>query len=330
MAGMKRPVAEILDAVRARLAQSGMPDADARSVAEHLVEADLWGRTGHGVNARLRSMVARLQERGNGAAPWGLAVDRGSAVRLDGQGAEGYLLLVRAADLAVERARAHGLALVGVSNTTHTGMLGFATFRIASAGFVGLAFTHCCPLMAPTGGAAKLLGTNPFSAAFPHAPEPIVIDLSPAAITYGEVGMRRERGEVLPPGVAVDAEGEPTTDPAAALAGALLPVAGGKGTALAVAVQLLAGALTGAAAIPRPQVDYGLLCLAIAPDILRGDGGYADAVREFVDAFKRVPPAAGQPPPRLPGAAALSRRAQGLREGLEVDDDLWQFLQGKT
>lgn len=323
---MKRPVPEILDAVSACLVRHGLPPDDAAAVARHLVEADMWGRAGHGANLRLRPICEKLKQRGGESPRTRIAVDRGSAVRIAANGELGYLMLVRGAELAIERVSKHGLAVVGVSGTVHTGMLGYSTFLIARAGFVGIAFAHCCPMVLPFGGAGKLLGTNPLSFAFPRKPYPVLVDTATSAVTWGDCREKVARRQPIEPGCAVDADGNPTTNPAKALEGALLPFAGAKGTALATAIQLMSGVLTGAAPVPAPQQDYGFVCIALQPDLLRGDGGYEAALDEYVMALDAVPSQEFRKGPRLPGARAFAMREKTLAEGLNMDDGLWNDL----
>ncbi|MFC1461849.1 Ldh family oxidoreductase [Verrucomicrobiota bacterium] len=323
---MKRPVTEILNAVSACLARHGLVPDDAAAVAEHLVEADMWGRAGHGVNLRLKQICEKLDQRGGESPRTRIAKDCGSAVRIDADNELGYLMIVRGAELAIDRVSKHGLAIVGVSCTTHTGMLGYSTFLVARAGFVSIAFSHCCPLVLPFGGAESLLGTNPLSFAFPREPYPILVDMATSAVTYGQCREKIARNEPIEPGCAIDADGNPTTDPAKALEGALLPLGGVKGTALATAIQLMSGVLTGAAPVPPPQQDYGFACIAMQPDLLRGDNGYQAALEEYVRALDAIPAQQGREGPRLPGARAFASREKALAEGLDIDDALWNDL----
>jgi L-2-hydroxycarboxylate dehydrogenase (NAD+) len=207
-------------------------------------------------------------------------------------------------------------------------MIGYYTNRAARAGIVAMAFGNCGPLMAPYGGTRRLLGTNPISFAFPAAPHPILVDLATSAVSVGEVLERMGAGEKLPEGRALDEDGRPTRDPAAARAGALLPFGAHRGGALAVAVQLLAGAFTGSAPIPPQGRDYGLLLVGFGRGMFAGDAGYDAAVNEFVAQYTSVPSRAGCEV-RLPGSRRYARPEDGERATLTVSDELMDMLGGR-
>jgi L-2-hydroxycarboxylate dehydrogenase (NAD+) len=248
-------------------------------------------------------------EAGAGRTAPELVLDRGHLAVVSGHNGFGYLAGHFATRLLIERAREHAIAAVALKAARHTGMLGYYVDMAARAGVVAMAFGHCCPLMAPAGGSRRLLGTNPVAFGFPAEPDPIVVDMATSAISYGDVLERQRAGELLPADCALDSEGNPTRDPAAALEGALLPFGGHRGGALAVAIQLLAGALAGAAPVPPAGQDYGLLLVGFSRGAFAGADSYDAAVRAFTEAYLSVPPLPGQEV-RLPGA----RRYRNWRE----------------
>jgi len=314
------PEPEARRAIVRALTRRGLGAVDAEVVADALVEAELRGRATHGV-MRLRRVAeacVALKERPR------LALDRGPAAGIDGAHHLGYVACRMAADEAVARARRHGLALVGVRRARHCGMLGYYVDRIAREGFVGLAFADCIALVAPWGGVDKVLGTNPLAAAFPRAPHPIVIDMGTAAITYGDVILARAAGEPLPEGAAVDAEGRPATDPARVREGALLPMAGAKGYALALLVQLLAGPFCGADGVPPDYDAYGALFLAARKDLLAPAERVDAEVEALVGAIKASRRADGVAEILLPGERAARERERRLREGIPLPATLWR------
>ena len=250
-------VALLRERAVARLREAGVGDEAAGIVVDHMLTAELWGRSSHGLSLRFGAVLG-LAEGGAGDTPPEVVRDGGHFLLVSGRNGFGYLAGHFCAQLLIERTARRELAAVALKEARHTGMLGYYVNMAARAGVVAMAFGDCCPLMAPAGGSRALLGTNPLAFAFPAEPDPIVVDMGTSALTYGDLMAADRAGEPIPPDCALDAEGDPTRDPAAARKGALLPLGGHKGGALAVAVQLLAGALTGAPAVPPPGRDYGL------------------------------------------------------------------------
>jgi L-2-hydroxycarboxylate dehydrogenase (NAD+) len=205
-------------------------------------------------------------------------------------------------------------------------MLGYYTDQVRREGYVGVAMTNTEPAMPPYGGAEPVLGTNPIAVGIPTDP-PFNLDMSTSAIARGTVLRAKENGERLPEGVALDADGEPTRDPEAALEGTILPFGGPKGSGLAIAVEILAGGLVGAAmgedvtgtyhtADPCTKGDFFLV---VDPAAL-GDG-FAERATAFVKELKAGRTAAGFDEVRLPGEASVARADA---DRVTVDDDVWE------
>lgn len=288
-----------------RLTRAGALPAIAAAAVDHMLTADRWGRATHGLSVRFAAILKQV-EAGAGRRFAAIVADSGAYVTVDGQGSVGYAAGTQCADLLAERALEHGLAAVALRRTGHTGMIGYYTDRIARIGVVALGFAHCRPMMAPAGGAAPLLGSNPVSMAFPAQPQPILVDTGTAAVSYGSVLVARKEGRQLPPDSALDAGGRATRDPEAAAAGCLVPFGGHRGGALAVAIQLLAGAVTGASVIPPAGQDYGLLLIGLQRGLFAAPESYDAAVAEFAERYREVPARPGHQV-RLPG----SRRVAG-------------------
>jgi L-2-hydroxycarboxylate dehydrogenase (NAD+) len=228
---------------------------------------------------------------------------------------------------ATSRAAEFGVGAVGVHDSNHLGMLGHYTNQAREEGYVALAVTNTEPAMPPYGGASPVLGTNPIAIATPTDP-PMNLDMSTSAISRGAVLRERERGGTLPEGVALDADGAPTTDPGAALDGVVLPFDGVKGAGLATAVELLAGGLVGAAMGEDVTGTYhteepctkGDLFVALDPDLLGGPEA-VDSMSAFLRDLTGVETAAGFDEVRVPGERSV-RRADADR--VEVDDEVWE------
>ena len=318
------PEKQVRETIGRILRPRGLSAEDAAIVADVLTEAELRGRPTHGL-MRLPGIANAATEAA--AIKSELVVDRGPCACIDAKHQLGYLACHRGATEAIARARQHGFALVGVRNTRHMGMLGYYVDLIARAGIVGIAFADCVPLVAPHGGIDKVLGTNPIAAAFPAQPHPIVIDLATSATTLGDVMISQRRGDSMSPGLALDKHGRPTTDPAEVRPGALLPLAGHKGYALALMAQLLSGALIGAAGQPLRYEDYGTLFIAVRPDVLGSDEQYRAETEKLIRAIKSSRPAEGVAEILLPGERAYRDRDRRLREGILVEEKLWAELQ---
>ena len=221
------------------------PEAAARA-AEALVEADLQGKSSHGV-LQAEAYFARLLAGSMSTADdIEVVTDGGTTLVVDALGMLGHLAAEQAMDLAIGRAREHGLALVAMRNGYHFGVAGRYAAMAARAGMVGLVMCNTRPTIPAPGGAEKLVGTNPLAIALPTAEEPhIVFDIATSAGSVGKIRQALAAGKEIPDGWAVDAKGVPTNDPAAALKGFLLPAAGPKGFGLSLVIDLLCGALSG-------------------------------------------------------------------------------------
>jgi len=316
---MLRSAEELRDLARQALEAAGVPCADASVVAEALLEAELRGRSTHGL-LRLPGVCRRFAHRGPTRVT--VLADGGSWLHLDGGDGIGYVVAQRATELTGRRAREHGLCLVGVRRATHCGMLGYYTGQLARDGLVALMMADCRPVVAPFGASSAVFGTNPISVAFPHEPFPILVDMGTSAVTLGDVMVALREGRPLPEGAAYDASGQPTCDPAGAQRGVLRAFGGHRGSALALAVQLLSGALVGAEALPSKGLNYGLFLLAIDPGIFAEWEQFRAGVSAVVKAVKSARPAEGVGEVRVPGERAWRERERRLREGIDIPPEL--------
>lgn len=314
-------------AVRAFRAH-GISEADARQTAEVLVTADAMGKHSHGL-LRLPRFVQGI-EHGN-ADPKGtinVVSENDGAVAVDGAARLGPVVASTAAAEAMDRAESHGVGAVGVHNTNHLGMLGYYTDQIRREGLVSVAITNTEPAMPPYGGAEPVLGTNPIAIGLPTDP-PFNLDMSTSGIARGTVLHMKETSEELPEGVALNVDGEPTTDPEAALKGTILPFGGIKGSGLAIAVEVLAGGLVGAAMGEDVTGTYhtedpctkGDLFLALDPAAFDGRD-FAETAGAFLEDLKATETAAGFDEIRLPGERSVER--DRAADAVEIEDDLWE------
>ena len=305
----------------------GISESDAVQTAEVLVSADARGKHSHGL-LRLPRFVRGI-EHGN-VDPDGtieVVAERAGAATLSGGSRLGPVVASAAVLEAMDRADEYGVGVVGVHESNHLGMLGYYTDQLLSEGYVGIGLTNTEPAMPPHGGAEPVLGTNPIAVGLPTDP-PFNLDMSTSAIARGTVLHQRETGGDLPEGVALDAEGRPTTDPAAALEGTIRPFGGAKGSGLAIAVEILAGGLVGAAMGKNVTGTYhteetctkGDLFLAVDPEAL-GSTAFTEQASAFLTSLTELEPAAGADAVRLPGQRSVERDRQATT--VEVDADLW-------
>src|SRR6185295_3133296 len=213
----------LIDFAAAVYAGAGMPEADARLVADTLVQADLWGHQSHGV-LRLGWYLDRIRNKVmNPKTQPEFVVDAGSIAVIDGHDGVGHVLTALAAREAIKRAKAHGLGAVGVRMSNHFGTCMYYTLMGAREGCVMLLTTNGGPAMAPWGGMKKIIGTNPWSVAAPagrHAP--FVVDMANTGVARGKIYLARQKRQPIPLGWAISADGAPTTDPQEAIDGIIL------------------------------------------------------------------------------------------------------------
>lgn len=244
--------------VSAIFGRLGLAQADAVRVAEALVDADMEGVASHGV--MLVPMYAQ-RLRGGSVTPASQATvvsDNGACVVLDAANMLGQLSALQAVALAGERARTHGVGAVAVRNAFHFGAAGLYARALAKEGCVGIVMSNTRPLMPAPGGAQTVVGNNPLAIAVPGADDiPVELDMAMSASAMGKIRLAATSGRAIPPGWATDADGLPTTDAAAALAGMLLPAAGPKGFGLAFMVDMLCGGLSGGGTGTTVRPLYG-------------------------------------------------------------------------
>lgn len=288
------------------------PD-EADLIAAHVLDAALCGYEYSGLAKILN--VAQLRARYPADGPMRVRQETSVSALFDGANHNGMVTVDRATDVAIAKAREHGFAVVGVNRTWMSGRSAYFVERIARAGLVGIHTIGSTPLVAPPGGAAKAIGTNPIAFGFPTEGEPLVIDMGFAALMFTDLRLRARLGEPLPEGVAIDGEGRPTQDPVAALAGAVLCFGGYKGFGLALAMQAMA-VLAGAGDDPD---GAGYLVLALRPDLLVPLADYRRGVSVMLERVKATPRQPGVDEIRIPSERSFRTRERLLRDGIEID-----------
>src|SRR5206468_3448613 len=238
---------QLHDLAHRALARAGAHPAMAAATARALVYADARGLSSHGV-ARIPQYAVHLKNgRADGSARPKIVAAKGGAVLVDAASGLAFEACALAVHEAIRRARDLGVAYAGVTNSHHFGVAGYHLEAVGAVGFVGMAFGNSPAAMPAAGGSRPIFGTNPIAAIFPrpHA-APLLIDLSLSEVARGKLMVAAKEGKPIPLGWALDRDGNPTTDPKAGLDGSMLPMGGTKGAMLAMIVELLCCALTGA------------------------------------------------------------------------------------
>lgn len=308
----------------------GMPPQDAHLAADTLVQADLWGHQSHGV-MRLPWYVARLKTgTAKPVATPEQIVDVGAVGVIDGHDGMGQVVTALAARDVIRRAKAHGIGAVAVRNSNHFGTAMYYTLMAPPEGCIMFLSTNASPAMAPWGGRKKSVGNNPWSWSAPagrHAP--LVLDIANTAVARGKVYLARQRGTSIPAGWAVDARGVPTTDPEAALAGIIQPMAGHKGYAISVVMDMLSGILTGSAFGPGVFGPYqaekrsgaGHLLIALNVEVFQPRAQFEARMEAMIAGLKGVDRADGCDEIFYPGEIEARNDVANRRDGLMLPAD---------
>lgn len=309
---------------------AGMPEADARLVADTLVQADLWGHQSHGV-LRLGWYLDRVRNKVmNPVTQPEFAVDAGAVALIDGHDGVGHVLTVLATREAVKRAKAHGIGVVGVRNSNHFGTCMYYTLMGAREGCVMLLTSNGGPAMAPWGGRKKIIGTNPWSVAAPAGRRaPFVVDMANTGVARGKIYLARNKRLPIPLGWAINSAGEPTTDPQEAIDGIILPMAEHKGYAIAAMVDMLSGVLTGSGFLSAVHSPYktaeksncGHLMIAMNVAAFQPLAEFNERMERFIAEIKSVPLAKGYDEVFYPGEIEAGNDARNRKEGLLFPDD---------
>lgn len=305
-----------------------LPEADARTVAHCLVLADLRGVDTHGIQY-LPHYLGRVDKGLINPRPT-LEIEQKTPVAagLDGQDGFGFVVGMKAIDAAIDMARTYGVGIVAARRSTHFGMAASYVLRAIEAGFIAQVYSNASPAMPPWGGKDPMLGTSPFACGAPGgALDPYVLDLSFAVAARGKIRKAARRGEAIPLGYALDAQGRATTDATAALDGVVLPIGGYKGSGLAMLMDLFGGVIAGAGCAggvgnqfsdyDRPQ-DVGHFFLAMKPDLFVSLEDYRARMDRLVTAVRGAPRAEGFDEILMPGEREARLAKARLSGGVPI------------
>ncbi len=331
------PAESLRRLARECLQATGVPADDAETVANNLIDAHLRGVDSHGVTRLIKIYVERLEAGVVNSRPNVRVVSEGTATALlDADNGLGAVAGTRATRLCVEKARSAGAAWVGVRHSNHFGACAYYTNTIAAEGMIGIAVTNAPATMAPWGGIEPFLGTNPIAFSVPRrSGNPISVDMATSVAARGYVLLAATKGEKIPEGWAQDRQGRPTTDAKEALEGTVLPMAGHKGYALALLIDVLSGILTGSASglgvgqlygdFENPQ-DVGYMIGAIDIRQFVPLDQFLDRVDQLEKAIKAAPLAEWATRILVPGDLEAEKTERRLREGIPVAGPIRQEL----
>jgi L-2-hydroxycarboxylate dehydrogenase (NAD+) len=315
----------------------GLPESDAERVAELMSEADARGADGHGV-FRLPQYVKRIQAGGMNTRPnIRVTQEKAASALVDGDNAMGHLVMSRAAEIAVEKARAAGVAWVGARNSNHAGPAMLYARMPLAADMIGIYIAvGSANHLPPWGGTEMLLSTNPIAIAVPgEKHDAIVLDMATTNAAYGKVKIKAQRGETMPEGWMIDRQGNALTDPKRASEGFLLPIGGPKGYGLALMFGLLAGTLNGAA-FGKDVIDFnadfqsltntGHAILAINIAAFADVAAFKQKVDAVWDLMKSSPMLPGVDEIRLPGERSAQIYRERVEKGVPIPEELERGL----
>ena len=330
-------IAELVSFIARALGVVGVPTDDAHLVAQLMAESDARGADAHGV-FRLPQYVKQIQEGAvNPRARIRVVEERPGTALLDGDNGLGHLVMKRATELAIDKARQCGVAWAGTRHSNHAGPAQLYPRMAAAQDMIGMYFcVGNTNLVPPWGGTEPLLSTNPIAIAVPGSRHgTVVLDMATTNTAFGKVRLKAQRGESMPEGWMIDREGKPLTDPKRASEGFLLPIGGPKGYGLALMIGLLAGTLNGAA-FGRDVVDYtvdsktpsntGQAIVAINIAAFADVSEFKAKVDEVWDVMKSSPKLPGVDEVRLPGERSEQIYRERVAHGAPLSEGQRKIL----
>lgn len=333
----------LTDALSRIFEAAGGSAEEAREIAVNLVEATLKGHDSHGVIRTPRYVKAARDEHVFFGKSVQRVIDGPGFALLDGEHGFGQVLGRQSVEVGVEKAAAQGFAVVGLRRAGHLGRIGAWAELAVAEGLVSLHFVNvaCSLLVSPFGGSERRMGTNPVVVGAPNGDQPIILDFATSYVAEGKVLVAQQKGVHAPDVALTDASGALTGDPAALYGevapgqvpdprkgpGALAPMGGHKGSGLAFACEILAGALTGSGVCgPGEKVHNGMLSIYIDPTRLDDGHGYARTVADYVDYFRAARPTDPDKPVMVPGDPERARKADRLANGVPLPTAVWNNI----
>jgi uncharacterized oxidoreductase len=320
---------------------SGSTTAEAEKVASNLVMANLSGHDSHGVGMLPRYVDAVLEGGLTPNASVKTLLDAGSLLSLNGQRGYGQVIGEQAMALGMARAKTHGSCIMALAESHHLGRIGHFAEMAVAQGLVSLHFVNVMsrPVVAAWGGADGRYGTNPCCIGIPLKDQPpFILDFATSRVAQGKMRVAHNQGKSVQPGLLIDEHGQPTTDPGVVVVpqangffGALMPFGEHKGYGLAVACELLGGALTGGGTWHHPTsgaraVYNSMLTILIDPNKLGTQSVMETEALAFVEWLRKSPPADGVDAVQIAGEPERRARLERERDGIEIDGETWREI----
>ncbi len=321
---MKISIKDITQLARKALKKYGYTDRESAIILDILLYAQLRGN-----NQGLVKLIGKGIPKSPKAGLISITKETKLSAMIDGSNNMGMIAMKQAMEMAVAKAREHGFGIVGTFNTySSTGAIGYYAAHMAREGFIGFAFAGSPPTVAPHGSYEALYGTNPLAIGIPAKPEPVVLDMATAAMAYYGLIEAKTAGKTIPEGFAYDKNGKQTTDPDAAMDGAIKSFGGYKGSGLGFIVTAFTGPLVGAAfAGVGKRGDWGNLIMAIDPELLVDRNTFRKNVTELAKRVKKTKTLPGVKEILLPGERGNKLTAKRTKTGtIEIEDNLYNEL----
>jgi LDH2 family malate/lactate/ureidoglycolate dehydrogenase len=306
------------------LVKAGFTVDEAAVVTAHLVDASMWGYEFAGLPRIL--VIAERPELKKPRSPLSIVRETSVSALLDGGNQVGYIAYLRAAEVAIEKVRQSGVAVVGVRNSWFAGRNAYYLEKVASAGFAAISFGSSTPTVVPPGATRKALGTNPLAIALPGKINPFIFDMGTAAVMSGEILMKAFVGEDFPEVVGIDKDGAPTRVARDMVEGGVLPFGGHKGYGMSIAIQAL-GLMAGARLRNGDVSDFGYLLIAFDPGLLMPAEQFTSELEELLTKIKDLPRQPGVSKIRIPSERGFREREIRRRQGILVNRRVVERLQ---
>jgi LDH2 family malate/lactate/ureidoglycolate dehydrogenase len=302
----------------------GFTAEEAAVISANLLDAELCGYPALGL-ARILTIAEHVNFKKPRTA---ISIEHETAVsaRMDGGNYPGFYAVYRAAELAIAKAQSSRFSVVGMRNSWLSGRSAYYTEKIARAGFACIHFACSGNVVAPLGGKKSVLGTNPIAFSLPGEPHPLVFDMTTSATNNGDVILARRLGQLLPEDVAIDAEGNATRDPAAALAGSILTFGGHKGFGLSLMTQAM-GLMAGPPLTNGKAADFGFLFIVFDPELLMPLPQFMQYLSALLTEIKATPLQPGVGEIRIPSERAFAERERRCVTGFAMPRPIHERLQ---
>lgn len=331
MATRRVPIAEAEEIAQRVLDKWGVEAEERDCIVENLIEAELVGRRSHGLSRlglikyAIDSKQMRLTR-----DPIAVITESVNHVFIDGQGRSGFYVISKALELVFKKIVTAKIVVAGLSNTApSTGLVGLYARKATEQRLVFLGLSNCDGGLVPAGLTKAIWGTNPITIGVPAEEHPIILDMASSVVNWGEIYTAHKERRDLPPGVAIDERGDPTTDPAEALKGGILPFAGHKGSGLSFVVEVLAGALTRSRVGGAVPGGWGTLFIVLDPTLFGSYPEFLNGIQALVAEMKTAEKMPGTSDVYYPGERSGLHRAEALSAGsIDIDENVYSEIIG--